>query len=373
MVDTFEVRRSFPSIAFLLARLGSLVELSGDLLGAPSLAGSYPLVEEFVDRGSGLGSALGALYPLLLESQAWFRSIRGHLREGNMSLEEGLGDLERGSSSNVVEEEAGIGAATPSRAPSSSHSLVPATVRRFHALKENCSLKIEVFSKFRDRFQFPEGTKARLPRKGEKACAFAHGEVCFYEAAFSCGLRFPVHPFIMELLHHFNLAPGQLMPNSWRIVISCMVIWTIISDGDMISVNEFVHLYRLKESREFGYYEFVPWSRKARLVADLPSSFRYWKSRYFFVSGDGWETLPDDLWGNVPRLLRRWETPLIGACIPMLLAPLFFLFFFFFFLLLCFDVVLCSERPSGARGQVCGAGAGCNRARKDDRRLWRVD
>ena len=177
-----------------------------------------------------------------------------------MGLEEGLGDLERGSSSNVVEEEAGIDATTTalSRAPSSSHSPAPATVRQFHALKENCSLKVEVFSKFKDRFQFQKGTKARLPRKGEKACAFAQEEVCFYEAAFSCGLRFPVHPFIMELLYHFNLAPGQLMPNSWRIVISCMVIWMTIADGDMISVNEFVHLYRLKESREFGYYEFVP-------------------------------------------------------------------------------------------------------------------
>ena len=110
----------------------------------------------------------------------------------------------------------------------------------FHALKEKCSLKIEVFSKFKDRFQFPEGTRVRLPKKDEKACAFAHGEVCFYEAAFSCGLRFPVHPFIMKLLHHLNLAPGQLMPNSWRIVISCMVIWTTISDGDMLTASTFI-------------------------------------------------------------------------------------------------------------------------------------
>lgn len=154
MVDNFEVRRNFPSVAFLLARLGSLVELSGDPLGTPSLAGSYPLVEEFVSRGTGLDLALGVLYPLLLESQAWFRSIRGLLREGSMGLEEGLGDLERGSTSNVVEEEAGINATTTalSRAPSSSHSPAPATVRQFHALKENCSLKVEVFSKFKDRF-----------------------------------------------------------------------------------------------------------------------------------------------------------------------------------------------------------------------------
>ena len=80
--------------------------------------------------------------------------------------------------------------------------------------------------------------------------------------------------------------------------------------------RSFVHLYRLKESKEFGYYEFIPWDRKSRLVADLPLFFRYWKSRYFFMSGDGWETLSDDFWGVVPRLLRRWETPLLGAFAP---------------------------------------------------------
>ena len=194
-----------------------------------------------------------------------------------MGFEEGLGDLERGSSSNVGEEGAGVDTAisVPSHAPLSSHSPAPAIAHPFHALKEKCSLKIEVFSKFKDRFQFPEGTKAHLPRKGEKACAFAHGEVCFYEATFSCGLRFPIHPFIMELLHHLNLAPGQLMPNSWRIVVSCMVIWTTIADGDMTTINEFVHLYRLKESKEFGYYEFVPWNRKSCQIVDLSSSFRY--------------------------------------------------------------------------------------------------
>ena len=81
----------------------------------------------------------------------------------------------------------------------------------------------------------------------------------------------------------------------------------------MITLNKFTHLHRLKESKEFGYYEFVPWDWSSRLVIDLSSSFRYWKSRYFFVSGDGWETLSDNFWGNVPRLLRQWETPQIGA------------------------------------------------------------
>ena len=58
-------------------------------------------------------------------------------------------------------------------------------------------------------------------------------------------------------------------------------------DRDMIKLDKFVHLYRLKESKEFRFYELVAWDRKSRLIVDLPSSFRYWKSRYFFMFGDG--------------------------------------------------------------------------------------
>ena len=81
----------------------------------------------------------------------------------------------------------------------------------------------------------------------------------------------------------------------------------------MITLNEFVHLYHLKESKEFGYYKLVPWDKRPWLIIDLPSSFHYWKSRYFFMSGDSWETLSDDFWGDVSKLLRRWETPQHGA------------------------------------------------------------
>ena len=102
----------------------------------------------------------------------------------------------------------------------------------------------------------------------------------------------------------------------------------------MITLNKFVHLYRLKESKEFGYYKLVPWDRKSHLVIDLSSSFCYWKSRYFFVSGDGWETSSDDFWGDVPRLLRRWETPCLGA----------FTFMFLLFMVLFVLIILLTLR-----------------------------
>ena len=74
------------------------------------------------------------------------------------------------------------------------------------------------------------------------------------------------------------------MPNSWRIMISYMEIWLAATNGDMVKVDKFTYLYRLKESKEYGYYELVPWTKEARIVKDLPLSFKYWKSRFFFVS-----------------------------------------------------------------------------------------
>ena len=111
--------------------------------------------------------------------------------------------------------------------------------RAFHVLGEECALYTDTLFRFRDRFQFPEGVRVCLPYEGEGACHFSPRKVCFYKAAFQCGFRFLVHPFIMELLNHFNISLGQLMLNSWRIVVSCMEIWMVVIEGDMIRLDEF--------------------------------------------------------------------------------------------------------------------------------------
>ena len=89
----------------------------------------------------------------------------------------------------------------------------PRKIRAFYALNEGCGLDDNTLGRFKDRFQFPERVKVRLPSKDEQACNFFPGEVCFYESSFACGLRFPVHPFLMKLLDYFGIASGQLMPN----------------------------------------------------------------------------------------------------------------------------------------------------------------
>ena len=84
-------------------------------------------------------------------------------------------------------------------------------------------------------------------------------------------------------------------------------------DGEMITLNKFLFLYCLKGSTHDGYFELLPWARKSRIGRGFPSSFCDWKSWLFFVSGMGWETLSNDFWVEVPRLLRKWEVPALSA------------------------------------------------------------
>ena len=181
-------------------------------------------------------------------------------------------ELETGlsSSSEFMDKDFEIVVSKPSSSskPCFSSSSIP-----FHALSESCSLEQRHTKSIRKRFQFPGGVVTRLPCSNEKACSFAHGEVSFYKATFSCGLRFPVHPFIIQLLAILNIALGQLVPNAWRTIIGCMLVWVSAHDGDMITRNEFLHLYRLKPSTHYGYFELLPWSRESRIVHSFPTSF----------------------------------------------------------------------------------------------------
>ena len=68
------------------------------------------------------------------------------------------------------------------------------------------------------------------------------------------------------------------------------------NDKDVIKKDEFLHFYRLRKSKDLGYYEFKPWDRASMLILDYPSSLRNWKPNFFFVFGSGWEfILGEDL------------------------------------------------------------------------------
>ena len=153
----------------------------------------------FVPCSFALKSVLLFLHPLICKSL-----IRHHSEMDTVQYRVDdirSNELEIGLSSNAESLSRVVDTAV-SKLPSSSSS------HPLHAISESCSLKESHLKGFRKRFQFPKNTSVRLPRLGEKACNFAHGEVYFYEAHFLCGLRFPIHPFILHLLNKLQIAPG---------------------------------------------------------------------------------------------------------------------------------------------------------------------
>ena len=104
--------------------------------------------------GNGLSLVLVDLLPLLRQSINWFEDLVGERR---VMLKVRSSELEMGlsSSDDPVEREKDTTAFSPRE------------VKAFFAFRVVCGLDGETLSRFRDKFQFPERVKVRLPHKKE--------------------------------------------------------------------------------------------------------------------------------------------------------------------------------------------------------------
>uniref|UniRef100_A0A2N9EMA7 Uncharacterized protein n=1 Tax=Fagus sylvatica TaxID=28930 RepID=A0A2N9EMA7_FAGSY len=57
--------------------------------------------------------------------------------------------------------------------------------------------------------KIPEDVVLRIPDSDERACLSKYDDVDFYEVDFNAGLRFPLQPFMKELLKRLRLSPGM--------------------------------------------------------------------------------------------------------------------------------------------------------------------
>ena len=67
------------------------------------------------------------------------------------------------------------------------------------------------------------------------------------------------------------------------------VLYGAMSNGaKSLTVREFLHCYCLdKIDKSKGMYSFVPRKSILKVIYETPDSNRDWKSRYFFLEGDG--------------------------------------------------------------------------------------
>ena len=116
--------------------------------------------------------------------------------------------------------------------------------------------------------------------------------VCFFEAAFENGLPFPLHPFIKNVLQHFNVCPSQLSPNFWGVLVGLLVIFRDkgIRVPSIALLLDFCSVKKVVE----GFLYISKRSSASLIISDLPSSHKHWNERYFFITGHNWEYNPID-------------------------------------------------------------------------------
>ena len=167
MVDFSSIKVDCPSVAFLFAHLGCLLEVvEGECLKWVSL---------FVGEDCPHNFVLSSLFPLVSHSARVARSLKMSEVRSN-ELETGLSS----SDDHVI-------------------SVVTSHSTLYKAWNISCSLMGKDEKRIRDRFQFPDSMRIRIPSDEDKVCHSYVDKVCFYEANFTSGLHFPAHPFVREL------------------------------------------------------------------------------------------------------------------------------------------------------------------------------
>ena len=79
-----------------------------------------------------------------------------------------------------------------------------------------------------------------LPPEGSNA-------LCVFESMLEAGVRFPLHELYNKILKHFNLAPSQLTPNSWRYLAGFVLLCDSVGVRPMSAV--FRHYFKLSAHR----------------------------------------------------------------------------------------------------------------------------
>ena len=106
-------------------------------------------------------------------------------------------------------------------------------VERYHLVEENTILPAPSYIPYR--FWKREGVEY----------------VAVYVAHLDCGLRFPLHPFIQEVLEHYQLGIAQLTPPSYRLLCGFLMICQL---GHILpSISLFKEMFKFSMSKGVHY------------------------------------------------------------------------------------------------------------------------
>ena len=118
--------------------------------------------------------------------------------------------------------------------------------------------------------------EVRVPSEFERADWLA-----LYELFFEVGLCLPIPNLARKILLNFNLAPTQLMPKAWRIIICYVMLGEEV--GRQLTLGEFLTYYVLKVNSQGRAQHYISPRGSIKLVTELDYTDRLWKNYYFIL------------------------------------------------------------------------------------------
>lgn len=92
----------------------------------------------------------------------------------------------------------------------------------------------------------------------------------FYEKFLKVNVRFPLHLFIRSILNFFKMAPMQLMPNSWRLLLVLLILSRISKAPFPLDLTAFLYFYYPKDVGDTSHFSFYHRRKSEFLVTGVP-------------------------------------------------------------------------------------------------------
>ncbi|XP_047093679.1 uncharacterized protein LOC124706063 [Lolium rigidum] len=117
-----------------------------------------------------------------------------------------------------------------------------------------------------------------------RACTPPPGSLCVYAHALEAGMRVPLHGFFCEVLGHFGITPGQLVPNGWRVMTGFLVLCRSVGMPPSLAVFRCFFLLSAVSHKLKGWYCFRARDSSRLRFTGMPNTPMDWKKLFFFLS-----------------------------------------------------------------------------------------
>ncbi|KAL2453772.1 Plus3 domain-containing protein [Abeliophyllum distichum] len=156
-------------------------------------------------------------------------------------------------------------------------------------------------------YRVPDDVEFVVPGPDDRADDPPLGAVALNQAILAAGLRLPFPWVVRKFLREWRIAPTQLCPNGWRILIGLLVLWDQLGFSRP-TIGDFHSLYSFKSDgkRSGWWYASVKARTGGSVVTQTPDSIKNWKKFWFFVRGP-WQFAEGDSWPDLSIPVRYHE------------------------------------------------------------------